>query len=175
MEKSVLTILLLIGGLICVAYMINGLYPVVNRGSDAVSAMTDAVGDRIRSDVTIIHAVTEYDDGGWEDVNFNGWFDIYAWAKNIGLTRIDDIEGCDLFFGKEGDFHRYSHWNYASGTPNWIYSFEGGATSWSPQDTIKITLRYHNAYAGSGLTNNTNYKLKLIIPNGISDEILLSW
>lgn len=178
MDKAIITVLLLIGGVVLVAYMINGLFPVVNRGNDAVVSMSDIIDDRIKSNVSIIHAVSEYDasqPGTWRDLNSNGWFDIIAWVKNVGSSRVLGIEECDVFFGTEGNFQRYSHSTYASGTPNWVYSLEDSASDWSPGKTNKITLRYALTYVASGLSTNTTYKLKLIIPNGISDELCFSW
>lgn len=177
MDKAVVTILLLIGAIVCVAFMINALFPAVNRGSDAVTSLADVVHDRITSRIAVINAVSEYDGSAdnWNDTNGNGWFDIIAWVKNVGDTRVGSIEECDVFFGPLGDYQRYSHETYASGTPNWAYELKGGATDWGPGVTNQVTLRYAATYVASGLSSGTTHRVKMVLPNGISDEFKFSW
>ncbi len=179
MDKAIITVLLVIAGVVCVSFMFNAIYPAVNRGSAAVVSMSSAVDDRIKSQVNVIHAVTEYDpnDGvdNWNDMNSNTEFDIYAWIKNVGTSRILAIEQCDIFFGKEGDFQRIKHEDYASGSmPYWQDTLEDSVTEWGPNKTLKINIMYDEDYATSGLATNTTYLLKVIIPNGITDEIYFS-
>lgn len=140
-----------------------------------MTSMTQVIDNRIQSEITVFHVVTEYSGGSWNDTNGNGWFDVFAWVKNVGTARIDNVEECDLFFGEERNLHRYSHYDYASGTPNWVYDLEGGAAYWAPERTIKITLRYASDYAGSGLSTDTRYDVKLCLDNGICDDAFLSW
>ena len=113
MDKAIITVLLIIAGVVCVAFMFNAIYPAINRGSDAVVSMASVVDDRIKSRVDIVHAVSEYDPNNgpsfWNDTNSNSSFDIFAWVKNVGSSRILGVERCDVFFGEEGDFHRIPH------------------------------------------------------------------
>lgn len=179
MEKAIITVLLIVAGVVCVAVMFNGIFPAINSGSDAVVSMASKVDDRIQSQVDIIHATSEYnpDDtvNHWNDINGNGTFDILAWVKNVGSTRILGVDESDVFFGEDGDFQRVPYVDYANGVkPYWEYTLEDGATQWGPGDTLALTIVYADDFNSSGLTAGTTYLLKMIIPNGISDEIYFS-
>ena len=180
MDKAIITVLLIIAGVVCVAFMFNAIYPAINRGSDAVVSMSAVVDDRIKSRVEIVHAVSEYDPNNgpsfWNDTNSNSTFDIFAWVKNVGTSRILGVERSDIFFGEEGDFVRVPHEDYASGVkPYWQDSLEDSADEWGPGKTMKVTIVHSGSYGGSGLSTDTTYRVKLIIPNGITDEVYLSW
>ena len=180
MDKAIITVLLIVAGVVCVTFAFNAIYPAVSRGSDAVLTMADAVGDKIKTQVEIIHAASEYDPDDavdhWNDVNSNSTFDIFAWVKNIGTSRILGIKECDIFFGEEGDFRRIPHEDYAGGSkPYWEYTLEDGADDWASGKTLKITIVYASSYASSGLSADTTYLIKFITPEGISDEINFSW
>ncbi len=180
MDKAIITVLLIIAGVTCVAVLFGSVYPAITRGSDAVVSMSAQAGDRIKSHVSIVHVVSEYDpnDGvdSWNDMNSSGTFDIYVWAKNVGTSRILGVEGCDVFFGEEGDFKRITHEDFAGAVkPFWQDTLEDSATEWGPGTTMKLTVVYSDNYAGSGLSADTTHLLKLIIPNGISDEVYFSW
>ena len=182
MDKAIITMMLIIAGVVCVSVMFNSLYPALNRGSDAVVSMASAVDDRIKSQVDIIHAVSEYDsnDTGdyWNDMNSNSHFDIFAWVKNVGTSRILTPENSDIFFGEEGDFQRIPHETYAGGTaPYWQYSIEDSADEWGRSETMKINIVHTKnitEFSDTGLSTSTTYRIKLIIPNGITDEIYFS-
>lgn len=184
MDKAIITVLLIIAGVVCVAVMFNGIFPAITRGSDAVVSMASKVDDRLQSQVNMIYAVSEYDSDealDWRDANSNGTFDLLAWVKNVGSTRILGLERCDIFFGEEGDFRRIPYTDYAGGTPPyWEYSIEDSASEWGPAKTLKVTIRYATLddqtdnFSLTGLSSNTTYLFKLIIPNGITDEIYFS-
>jgi len=179
LDKAIITVLLIIAGVVCVTFMFNGIFPAINRGSDAVVSMAAQVDDRIKSQVSIVHSTSEYDPNDavdhWNDVNSNGTFDIFAWVKNVGDSRILAVERCDVFFGAEGNFQRISHEDYAGGLkPYWQDTLQDSASEWGRGKTLKITIRYANNFVESGLSAGTTYLVKLIIPNGISDEIYFS-
>lgn len=184
MDKAIITVLLIIAGVVCVAFMFNGIYPAITRGSDAVVSMASQVDDRIKSQVNIIHAVTEYDPNDvppqgdyWNDTQPNSTFDIIAWVKNVGTSRILGVERCDVFFGEEGNFQRIPHSDYAGEPPQepyWEDTIEDNSTDWGPAKTMKITIRYADDFTSSGLATGTTYLVKIIIPNGITDEIYFS-
>jgi len=180
-DKAIITVLLIIAGVVCVAFMFNGIYPAINRGSDAVVSMAAKVDDRIKSQINIVHAVSEYDpnDGVdyWNDINSNSDFDIFAWVKNVGDSRILAIEKCDIFFGEEGDFQRIAHDDYVDPGvwPYWQYTLEDSATDWGRGKTLKITIVFADSFTlGTTMSTGTTYLVKVIIPNGISDEIYFS-
>jgi len=181
-DKAIITMMLVIAGVVCVSFMFNSLYPAINRSSDAVVSMSAAVDDRIKSQVDIIHAVSEYDskDTGdyWNDMNSNSHFDIFAWVKNVGTSRILAPEKSDIFFGEEGDFQRIPYVDHAGGSaPYWEYTVEDNADEWSKSKTIKINIVYTKSisnFGDTGLSTSTTYRIKTIIPNGITDEIYFS-
>ncbi len=181
MDKAIITMLLVIAGVVCVSFMFNSIYPAINRGSDAVVSMASVVDDRIKSQVNIIHAASEYDpnDGAdhWNDINSNGHFDIFVWVKNVGTSRIMVPENSDIFFGEEGDFQRVPHDDYDSGAPYWQYTIEDSAEDWTRSETLKMNLVYTESisnFTETGLSTSTTYLVKMIIPNGIADEIYFS-
>lgn len=179
MDKAITTLLLIVAGVVCVAFIFNGVYPAITKGSSAVAGMATTVNERIKSRISIIHAVSEYDPNDsvdyWNDVNANNKFDIFAWVKNVGKSRILAPENCDVFFGKEGNFRRIPYVDYAGGSlPYWEYTIEDNGGEWGPARTLKITVVYADDFNSSGLETGVTYLIKVIIPNGISDEIYFS-
>ena len=153
MDKAIVTVLLVIVSVTCVVFIFNALYPTVNRSSAALVSMASGIDDRMKSQVKIIHTV------GYTSSNC-----ALAWVKNIGSSRIGAIENSDVFFGPEGDFSRVP---YGGGcTPCWQYTVEND-TEWKPTATLKLTITH-------SISPDTTYFLKMVIPNGISDEYYFS-
>ena len=157
MEKTITTALLILAGVVSIVFVFNSVYPMVNRSTQAMVSMSEAIDDRMKSHVSIVHAANTTDRKT-----------IYIWVKNVGSSRIAAIEESDLFFGQETSFYRVPNVNYADGArPSWTYSLESG-NEWLPGNTIKITITY------SGDPGPGTYYVKLVIPNGISDEYYFS-
>lgn len=146
--------------------VVNSADAVVTRSSGAVVSAAGQVDDRIKSQIRIVHATGELDkNGAWQDTNSDGDFDIFLWVKNVGVTRISAVTDSDLFLGQQGNFSRIKHQTEAGGVkPYWQYSVENG-TEWAQSDTIKVTVHYSTTLA-TGI-----YQAKLVIPNGVLDEI----
>ena len=131
--------------------------------------------DRLKSALEIVHTVGELDAADtFQDTNGNGKFDFFVWVKNVGDTTIDSIPDTDLFLGKAGSFTRIPHENavQASVYPRWSHTIEDGGTEWVPRGTVKATVTYNSppdATPAKGV-----YDVKVIIPNGISDEDFFS-
>ena len=138
--------------MICSLAIFNGLYPVISESSGTIASVSDKVNDRIKSDIEIIQA------GG-------SGATITAWVKNVGTTEISIIENSDILFGLQGDFARIPHGDGGSSPPYWEYQIEGDDTSWGPTVTIKITIHLESA------PSSGTYMLKVVIPNGIYDDI----
>jgi len=156
-DKVVTTALLIIAGIICVMFIFNSVYPAVNRSSQAMVSMSDDLNDRMKTRINIVHASSSSDRTT-----------VYLWVKNIGSTRITNIESSDLFFGPEGEFIRIPHADVAgSDYPQWNYEIEN-ADQWISSGTLKITITY-SSDPGAG-----TYFVKLIIPNGVADEYYFS-
>ena len=162
--------MLTIAGVAAAAAIVNAVYPALSRSSGAVITASATVDDRLKSDVAVVHAVGELDaDGQFDDTNGNGKFDIFLWVKNIGSTRISSVSQSDVFVGKTGDFNRIPHETEveAGEFPRWGYSIEN-STEWDSKATLKITVTYGSTQSQG------NYDVKVIIPNGVSDEYFFS-
>ncbi len=157
MDKAITTALLIVAGVICMIFVFNSVYPMLNRSSAAMTSMADTVDDRMKSRINIVHAA-----------NTSDRRTVYIWVKNVGSTRIVAIEETDVFFGQTTSFNRIPYTTDAGGgNPQWTYNIETG-TEWGNSATIKITISY-SSDPGAG-----TYYAKVIIPNGISDEYLFS-
>ncbi len=157
MDKAVTTALLIIAGVVCMIFVFNSVYPMVNRSSQAMVSMAEKVDERMKSRINIVHAAS----------TANRTI-VYLWAKNIGTQRIIGVDDCDLFFGQEGAFERIPYTGEVEDTyPQWDYSLEND-TEWKGSATLKLIITF-SSDPGAG-----TYFIKLIIPNGISDEYYFS-
>ncbi len=157
MEKAITTALLIIAGVICMIFVFNSVYPMINRSSSAMVSMADTIDERMKSRINIVHAA-----------NTANRTSVYLWVKNVGSTRIVDIDETDIFFGQETDFERISYVDDAGGGyPRWSYILEND-TQWLTSATVKITISY-DSDPGAG-----TYFAKIVIPIGISDEYYFS-
>ena len=153
MDKVMVTLLLIIGGVVCCMVVINAIFPAITESTGAIAQATNKIDDRIRSKIEII----EVSDSG---------SDVYVWIKNIGVSRIGGIDQSDVFFGLEGAFTRIPYDALAASKPCWNYSIESGS-AWSPSATIKVTIYLTSSPSGS-------YYLKFVLPNGIADQEIYS-
>lgn len=152
-DKAIVTVLLIIGGVVASMAILNGVYPAITRSSGAITSATTKVSDRIESRIEII------------EVADNSTV-MNLWVKNVGTSDIGSIERSDIFFGSEDNFDRIT---YDGGTPPyWDYQIEGGYSQWTPTVTLKVSI-----YLESSLSPDT-YMVKMVIPNGISDETTFS-
>ena len=152
MDKIIVTALLMTAGVISAIMLFNAVYPAVNQGTDAITNMQYRIGDRMKSQIDILHAAQA---GGV----------VTIWVKNTGDTRIAGVESSDLFFGPDGNFARIP---YGAGSPHWEYIVENGA-AWLPRATLRVVI-----YCFSPLSSG-RYYIKLTLPNGISGENHTSW
>ena len=114
MEKAITTALLIIAGVICMVFVFNSVYPMINRSSNAMVSMADTIDERMKSRINIVHAA-----------NTANRTSVYLWVKNVGTTRIVGMDGMDIFFGQETDFERIPYVDYAGGGyPQWSYIVE---------------------------------------------------
>jgi len=156
-DKAVTTALLIIAGVVCMIFIFNSVYPMVNRSSQAMVSMAETVDDRMKSRINIVHAA-----------NTSNRQTVYIWVKNVGSSRIVAIQESDVFFGQENDFARIPYVDDAGGSyPRWAYTLEND-TEWGTSATVKITISY-DADPGTG-----TYFAKMVIPNGIADEYYFS-
>jgi hypothetical protein len=89
-----------------------------------------------------------------------------VWAKNIGSTEITSLDRIDVYFGKVGSARQIP---YNSGSPpSWLLS-DASIRSWHIMDTLQI-----NVTNDVPLESNTTYFIRLVTPNGISDDYVFS-
>jgi hypothetical protein len=156
-DKAITTALLIIAGVVCMIFVFNSVYPMINRSSEAMTSMAEQVDERMKSRINIVHAA-----------NNSTRTQIYLWIKNVGTQRILAVEESDLFFGQEDDFERVPYVDDAEGAyPRWSFELEND-TEWKTSATIKVTITY-DSDPGAG-----TYFAKFIIPNGIYDEFYFS-
>ena len=157
MEKAITTALLIIAGVVCMIFVFNSVYPMINRSSNAMVSMAQQVDERMQSRINIVHAA-----------NSANRTSVYLWIKNVGTQRIVSIENSDLFFGQETNFNRIPYKGEAgAGYPQWDYVLEND-TEWQTSATLKVTITY-SSDPGAG-----TYYAKFIIPNGISADFYFS-
>ena len=170
MDKVITTALLIVIGMVLAVVLFNSAYPAVTDSAQAISVMAGRTDDRLQSQIVIINVSGEKDSGGWwQDVNGNGYFDVFTWVKNVGSTRIFPVEAIDVFFGPEGNFVRIPEASQAGEDyPRWTGQVEGGA-QWTPSATLKLTISYAEPLAAG------RYYVKVTAPNGVFDDDYVSW
>ncbi|MFC1902336.1 hypothetical protein ACFLX3_05385 [Chloroflexota bacterium] len=157
MDKAITTALLIIAGIVCMIFVFNSVYPMINRSSQAMVSMAETIDERMKSRINIVHAA-----------NSANRTSVYLWVKNVGTQRITTIDESDLFFGPSDNFSRVPYTDDAEGSyPQWTYDLEND-TEWQTSATLKISIAYASD-PGAG-----TYYTKMVIPNGISDEYYLS-
>ncbi len=165
MDKAITTTFMVIASVVCTALVFNAVYPAVLRSRDAMISMKVRVDERLRGQIDVVHATGELDSSGlWQDINRDGDFDVFVWVKNVGSLRIVAVNRSDVFFGPEGNFSRIPHKDEAGGSyPYWEWKVENDS-EWDPTATLKITIHF------SSVLSQGRYFLKVVIPNGLSDE-----
>jgi hypothetical protein len=153
MDKIIVTVMLIIGGILASFALFNGIYPAVQRSGSAISSASDAMNNRIETNIKIIQ------------VNDNQTT-VDAWLKNTGSAEIDSVENSDIFFGPEGNFSRIPYGDSNSPLPYWNYQLESTDSQWMPTDTNEIVIHL------ASLPSPDTYYLKVVIPDGIFDEML---
>ncbi len=152
MDKVIVTVILIIGGVIASFAIINGVYPALTRSSDAINSAANQVNDQIKSQIEIINVSNEGST-------------VQLWVKNTGNSEIGNIENSDVFLSYEGNISQIAYGNSSTPLPYWNYQLTGSNAIWRPSVTNDITI-YLTAPLSPGL-----YKVKVVIPNGISNEI----
>ncbi len=170
MDKVLSTILLMVAAVVCVTLVINAVYPAITSSSGALGSASARINERMRSQIEIIHASGELDENEvWQDTNSNGYFDVFVWVKNVGAESVVDEKRCDIFLaGNQTAWAWIPHAEYAEGAyPQWDYVIENGS-SWDTATTLRIDISYESPLA------STEYRTKVLIPNGVSDDYYFS-
>lgn len=167
MDKTITTAMLIVISMITALLLFNIAYPAIQQGGDAMTSMAYGITDRMKSQLSIIHASAELPVGDWQVTNTVGEFDVSVWVKNTGSSRVAAIERLDVFFGPEGNFARIPHQSQAGGSfPYWTATVTDGS-DWDPTGTLLISIRYSSALA------NGRYFVKVTLPTGVSSDYYL--
>jgi len=150
MDKVIVTVLLIIGGIIASFAIINGVYPALSRSSDAINSAASQINNQIESQIEIIN------------VSNNG-STVVLWVKNTGISAIGSIENSDVFLTSAANTDQIAY-GTTSAAPYWNYQLTENNTIWGPTATNEITI-----YLTSPLPPGS-YQVKVVIPNGISDQ-----
>lgn len=152
MDKTIVTALLVVAGVISAVLVFNAIYPAIAQGSDAMTSMGHRIDERMQTQIQVVEAA-----------KLNN--SVMIWIKNVGTARILAPESSDLFFGPQGNFSRIP---YGTGTPSWTFAIEND-TLWNPSATLRVTIIY------SSPPPSGTYYVKMVLPNGISDDYFVSW
>ena len=151
MDKVIVTVLLIIGGVVAAFAILNGVYPALERSSSAINTAANQVDEQIKSQIEIINVSAN-------DSN------VRVWVKNVGTSVINSVENSDIFINDQTSITRLVYGNESTPLPYWSYQLTGSNTTWKPTVTNEIAI-----HLASPL-NPGSYQLKVVIPNGIFDE-----
>ena len=158
MDKTIITALLIMAGVISAVAVFNAIFPAITQSSDAMTSMERRIDQRMQSQIEVIHAARGPGNTA------------LIWVKNVGSLRITTPETCDLFFGPEGSFTRIPYGASAGLFPYWEAVVEGADPEWRQGATLRITVNYGVTVPGTG-----TYFIKIVLPNGISADSFASW
>ncbi len=157
MDKVITTALLIIAGVISMVFVYNSAYPMINRSSAAIVIIATQVDDQMNSRISIVHAISTA-----------SRTTVWIWVKNVGNSRIVNIDQSDVFFGASTNFTRIPYVADAGGVyPMWVYNIVND-TEWKNSATVMITIVFTSPPAAG------TYYIKVVLPNGISDEYFFS-
>ncbi len=151
MDKVIVTVLLIIGGVVAAFAIMNGVYPAIERSSNAINTATDKVNDQIKSQIEIIN-ISSVDSS------------VYVWIKNTGASNIGSIENSDVFLTEGVNIENIGYSSDSAPQPYWNYQLTGDHTLWGPTVTNEIMIHLAAPLAAG------SYQVKFIIPNGIADQ-----
>jgi hypothetical protein len=147
-----------VAAVVAIMAIVSSVMPALSRANGSMVMTSDAISDRMSSQVEIIHA-TGVDAATQAD----------TWVKNVGASRIGPLDRTDVFFGPEDGFDRIPYGGPSCTAPCWDYVLEGGATEWGPTATLHVII-----YLDYSITTGTTYFVKVVVPNGISDAKFFS-
>jgi archaeal flagellar protein FlaG len=155
--EAISSAILTIASIICAFGFVSVVYPSVISAGDPLISRTNEMGDKILTDVEIIHEATA-----------SGGFEVDIWIKNLGPKGISSalIPESDLFFGETGNFERILYDENGSLSPCWNYSIEQSKdNNWDKGETLRIKLKPINVPV-----SDKKYFIKFSTYNGISKE-----
>ncbi|RDJ31890.1 MAG: flagellin [Crenarchaeota archaeon] len=94
--------------------------------------------------------------------------DAEVWVKNIGKNPITSLDKIDVYFGPVNAVQRFA---YTVGDVDETWEINGGIPSpavWQQMDTLELQLDEDS------LAKSTTYEVRVITPQGVSDEYIFS-
>lgn len=94
--------------------------------------------------------------------------DAEVWVKNIGKNPITSLDKMDVYFGPVNAVQRFA---YTVGDVDETWEINGGIPNppvWQQMDTLELQLDEDS------LAKSTTYEIRVITPQGISDEYIFS-
>lgn len=152
-SETFTTAMFLISAVIAAGVLINAVFPVITTMTGTVASSSHQADTRIRTDLRIINSYASAPDAT-------------IWIKNVGSSHIQaaDLNGSDVFIGRDGDFERVTK---VSGTPSsgeWTYAILDDANDvWDPKETVEISLESTKVPASGEWTY-----FQIVLPNGVA-------
>jgi hypothetical protein len=153
MDKAIVTVLLIICGVVATMTIFNEVLPAISRSQGAISVAADNASDVMTSRIEIIQTTAV-----GSVVNI--------WVKNVGATTIGSISNCSVIFGVPDNAVPIGYGG--STTPRWTFALTGSHEQWSPTVDLCVSIDL-----AAPLSNGV-YLVRVVIPNGVSDETSLS-
>lgn len=91
---------------------------------------------------------------------------VNVWVKNVGSTPVKNTDKVDVYFGAIGATTSVAY--NATGNPKWVYN-PSTVNVWQIKDTVRIDITM-----SSNLAASTTYMVKIVTPNGVTDEYIFS-
>ena len=157
MDKIIATVFLIIGTVAGSVLLINSVLPTIVHTADSLRETQRDTAERIRTSIDILVVEQAPDDGD----------SLILWVKNVGSTRIENIQDSDLFVDTPVGTELLSHGTaYLPMTWNYCLESQAGCllgTVWKPAVTMKVMITMANLVPG-------NYTALLVLPLGVQAQ-----
>ncbi|RLG76103.1 MAG: hypothetical protein DRO12_04745 [Thermoprotei archaeon] len=149
-STSISTAIITVAGVIMASMLAIALLSQVGAVDSALKVVSKNVMERMKTSIDIVQVAQ------------NGTYFV-VYVKNTGSRGISqsELEKTDIYFGQ--DCSRLYLYN-TSGLWIWNYSETDVDGVWSPGETLIVRI-----YNGSSL-GDPPYCIKIVLPNGVSDE-----
>ena len=158
MDKIIATVFLIIGTVTGSVLLTNSVLPAIAHTADSLREAQYDTAERIRTSIDILIVEQDPDDSD----------SLIFWVKNVGSTRIGNIQDSDLFVDTPQGTELLSY-GTASLPSTWSYCLESQpdclfGTVWKPAVTMKVTITMANLVPG-------NYTALLVLPLGVQAQM----
>ena len=159
-QNVISTAILIIAAIVAVVALINSVLPAVYQLSGSASSAAATSGDRMDTEIKIIHACANRSAGHALDV----------YVKNTGTSAVPagKLKYADVYFGSDGAGVSRASAGPASPAPRWSYSIlDGdGDASWDPGETLGIWLQTDDYDFTDG-----RQLVRVVLANGVGDGL----